>query len=345
MIRAFPACALIAVLAAPAALRGVPPDTSLDPVVRTVLSRDLGFSAKDIADLQAGRFVRRSLDSNAAGEFGVAGATLVHAPKAAFFDTVRDIVRFKRGPQVTEIGRFSPVPVAEDLAGLTVTKEDFDPASCRPGDCGIRLPADLIARLPHDIEVKAPNAQAQAALWLKHILLADVIAYTTGSAGRLTQYDDGSAPIRPVEDFDAVLAHTPAIGSLLPELPEHLRRFPAFRLADAENFLYWSKENFGSAPFITVTHVTLVCPSTRTCVMATKDVYSSRYIDASLAVAVASDAGGAHDGFFLVYANRSRVHALKGLFGGMRRSIVERRARGGLEESLKTIKAQLEAAR
>ena len=76
--------------------------------------------------------------------------------------------------------------------------------------------------------------------------------------------------------------------------------------------------------------------------MATKDVYSSRYIDASLAVAVASDAGGPHDGFFLIYANRSRVHALKGVLGGMRRSIVERRAGGGLDESLKAIKARLE---
>ena len=54
-----------------------------------------------------------------------------------------------------------------------------------------------------------------------------------------------------------------------------------------------------------------------------------------------TDAGDAA-AFSLVYDNRSRASALKGGFGGLRRSLAERRARGGLEESLKTIKMQLE---
>ena len=76
--------------------------------------------------------------------------------------------------------------------------------------------------------------------------------------------------------------------------------------------------------------------------MATKDVYSSRYIDASLALAIASDAVGTPDAFYLVYANRSRATALKGGMSWLRRSVAERRARGGLEESLRTIKIHLE---
>ena len=32
------------------------------------------------------------------------------------------------------------------------------------------------------------------------------------------------------------------------------------RMAGAEDFLYWSKEKFGIAPFITVTHVVIACP-------------------------------------------------------------------------------------
>ena len=159
----------------------------------------------------------------------------------------------------------------------------------------------------------------------------------------MTQFDDDPKPIRPLDQLDGVLANMPEIGALMPALPDYLMKFPDVRLPEAEEFLYWSKEKFGIDPFITVTHVTLVCRSASTCVMTTRDVYSSRYLDASLALAIATDVGGASpEAFELVYDNRSRANALKGGLGGLRRSIAERRARGGLEESLKAIKMQLE---
>jgi hypothetical protein len=40
--------------------------------------------------------------------------------------------------------------------------------------------------------------------------------------------------------------------------------------------------------------------------------------------------------------NRSRASALKGAFAGLRRSIVERRARGSIEENLRSLKLRLE---
>jgi len=94
--------------------------------------------------------------------------------------------------------------------------------------------------------------------------------------------------------------------------------------------------------FITVTHVTIVCPSATTCVMTTKDVYSSRYIDASLAITIATDTLETPAAFYLVYGNRSRANALKGRLSSLRRAIVERRARGSLEEHLRTLKLQME---
>jgi len=53
----------------------------------------------------------------------------------------------------------------------------------------------------------------------------------------------------------------------------------------------------------------------------------------------------AGDAIYVVYANRSRVNALRGLFSAMRKSLVERRARGTLEQSLVRLKARLEQAR
>ena len=312
-----------------------------DRALRDVLTHSLQFTASELAELQRGRAVKHGLDARAPGEFGVAGATKVAAAKRAFLDAARDIVRFKAGPEILEIGRFSAAPVIEDLAALTVDKADFDPSQCRVGDCTIRLPAAVIQRIAKEIDLRVATAKDEAASWFKQVLLADVQAYVSGAPGRFTEYNDSDRAIRPIEDFAGVLAATPAIGMLVPGLPEHLARFPSASLADTEDFLYWSKETFGPAPFISVTHVTIVCPTPRTCVMTTKDVYSTRYIDASLAVAVVTDSA-AGDAIYVVYANRSRVNALRGVFSAMRKSLVERRARGTLEQSLMRIKARLE---
>jgi hypothetical protein len=91
--------------------------------------------------------------------------------------------------------------------------------------------------------------------------------------------------------------------------------------------------------------VTLVCASAETCVMTTKDVYSSRYLDASLGLSIATDAEDVPNAFYLVYGNRFRANALKGAWSALRRTIVERRARGGLEESLRAAKNELETRR
>jgi len=307
----------------------------IDPTVRSVLTRDWRFGADDLAELQRGRIVRHSLDATAPGEMAVVGGVRVSGSKQTFIDLVRDIANFKRGPDVLAIGRFSNPPTLQDLASLTIDSDDFDASSCRVHDCDVRLPASVIERVPRG---------GDAGAFFKQAILDDVLAYEKGEThGRLLQYDDGEKPIRPVDEFDGLLRDTPALGALVPSLPDHFRRYPAEPIPADDDFLYWSKEKFGIAPFITVTHVTIACPSARTCVAATRDVYSSRYIDASLSISVATDAGSRPDGYYLIFANRSRANALKGGFAGLRRALAGRRARGALEENLRHVKARLES--
>jgi hypothetical protein len=327
------------VLAAAAGSAALAQSIEIEPVLRTVLTMHLRFSDRELNEIRQGRVAKHGLPSRAAGEVAVAGAVRIGAPKAAFFARVRDIAHFKNGPEVVQIGRFSNPPVLDDLAALTVSEDDFDAPSCRVGDCGIRLPAAAIERFAREIDYKAPDAPSRVSMLFKQILLEAVTAYVSG-AGQVTQYDDGSTPIRPNDEFQGILSAMPEIGALMPALPDHMRRFPSNRIPDAEDFLYWSKEKFGMAPFITVTHVTIACPSSFLCLMATRDVYSSRYLDASVALGIATDAGP--NAFDLVYDNRSRADALKGAFGGLRRALTERRARGGLEDNLKAVKMALE---
>jgi hypothetical protein len=332
---------LIVLLAAAVAIAAAPA-SDLQPELHTLLARDFRFSSSDVADLEKGKVVTHRLGATAAGEIAAVGAVRVKARKEAFVNRYRDIVQFKRGADVVQIGRFGSPPTLEDLAPLTIDKQDVDVRTCRVGNCDIRLPAETIARFQREINWKGRDADERAATLFKEVLLDNVRAYLSGGPGRIVQYDDDKRPVRPVDDFVGLLKSSPYIGELVPGLQNHLRTFPLNPLPGAEDFLYWSKEKFGLTPFITVTHVTITHPTPASFVIVSKDVYSSRYFDASLSLTIASEAVGAPDAFYLVYVNRSRANALKGTMSGLRRAIVERRAKGSLDENLKSTKSRLE---
>ena len=250
--------------------------SGIAPVIREVLSQDLKFSASELADLERGKIVKRALDKTSPGEIAVAGAVRVNASREKFLNRFRDIAQFKRGPAVLQIGRFSNPPAIGDLDALTVDKNDFDARSCRPRDCGIRLPAATIRRFQQEIDWKAPDADRRAVGLFKQVLLEEVRAYLAGSPNRFVQYDDDKRPVRPVEEFAGILANSPFLGTLVPGLPAHLAASGPNRLPGAEDFLYWSKESGGFAPFITVTHVTIARAADGSDVITSKDVYSSR---------------------------------------------------------------------
>jgi hypothetical protein len=273
-----PAIALAGVLLGAFPIASQVPPLRIDDVISHVLTRDLKFSSTDFADLERGRIVKRTLDGGASGEIAAVGATQIDVGIDEFLVRFRDIADFKRHENVLQVGRFSDPPTLDDLAGLTVDEEDLDGRNCRVGDCDVRMPAEDLARFRRDIDWSAPDAKQKAAALFKELLFKHVHAYWTGGPGRMMSYEDAKRPIHPAMEFVGVLNDSPYIGRLVPELPAHLTAFPKVRLAGAEDFLYWSKERFGFAPFITVTHVTIARTSSGSAVITSKDVYSSRYV-------------------------------------------------------------------
>jgi hypothetical protein len=328
------ACGVAAVDATPA--------SDLQPDLLNLVSSQLRLSARDVADLEAGRVVARGLPAAAPGEVAALGAIRIDVGRDVFLTRFRDIEHFKRGPEILEIGRFSTPPTLSDLGPLTLTRQDVDLQDCRVTDCDIRLPAQAIVRFQHEIDWNRRDAEGHAATLFKEVLLDHVRAYVSGEPGRMTEYDDDKRVVRPVEAFAGLMNNSPYVGSLVPGLSEHLVHYPTRPLSGAEDFLYWSKEKFGLTPFVTVTQVTIVPAGATSSVIASKDVYSSRYLDASLTLTVASDSVRTPSAFYLLYVNRSRASALKGAFAGLRHTIVERRTKSALEEQLRTLKARLE---
>jgi hypothetical protein len=322
---------------------GGQPVSDLQPALEAVLARELQFLPADLADLEHGRIVKHTLPPAAADEVGVVGAVRVHGSRDRLIAAYRDIVTFKKSDAVLEIGRFSDPTRSSDLDALTTNHDDFDLRGCKVADCDIRLPASGIERIAADVDWRRPDADTHASALFKQMLFEHVRSYETGAPGRITQYDDGRAPVLPQVAGEELISTSPYLDTLKPGLAAHVMCFWSSPLDGAEDFLYWSKEKFGFAPFISVTHVTIVRAGPHQSIATSRDVYSSRYIDGSLSLMIASDVVGDPESFYLVYVNRSRASALRGPMAGLRRSIIEHKAKGSLDGSLRQIKARIEA--
>ena len=86
-----------------------------------------------------------------------------------------------------------------------------------------------------------------------------------------------------------------------------------------------------------------LCVSTASCAGACPGAVGFDGLLPGTRLAIASPAAGVPSAFYLVYANRSRAAGLRGAFSALRRSIVERRAKNALEETLRSIRSRLES--
>ena len=116
--------------------------------------------------------------------------------------------------------------------------------------------------------------------------------------------------------------------------------------AGTTDLIYWSKERVARKSVISVTHLAIARQSSTSpaaYVAASKQLYASHYFESSLGLTIVlpvrSTSGTAS---YVVYTNRSRVDAFRGLFGGITRGIVRSRARGALANYL-DLKARLDA--
>jgi hypothetical protein len=101
----------------------------------------------------------------------------------------------------------------EDLAALTLPAKDITAlATCRPGDCDLKLSTAAMARFRNQVNWSSPNAAQQALDVVRALILELVRAYQANGNDALGQYDDGGDPLPVAEEFRALLAS----GNLLP---------------------------------------------------------------------------------------------------------------------------------
>ena len=173
---------------------------------------------------------------------------------------------------------------------------------------------------------------------MRQVLVELVNRYRENGDAALMTYVDGDRPLSLSNEFRSMVGSRPAILERFPNLYQHLLEFPSRPTEGIEDIVYWSKEKMGPAVIISVTHLAitrLVYGPEGAYAAASKQIYGSHYFDSSLGITVLLDVpDGSNPGMFMAYVNRSRLDALGGFFGGLKRTIVRSRTRSAMGASL-----------
>lgn len=315
--------------------------------VRALVQERLSFGAAELTMLDRGRPVAKTLRAGDRRDMAAVGSVRVDVPAHFFLERFVDIVSFKQSPMVRQIGKFSDPPRREDLATLAFEQEDLDELRrCRVGDCGIQLSADQIRRIQATVDWSKRDARAQANDVLREFLFENIESYRNSGNRALLEYANERVPLKINDELQLLVSHSHQMLAGVPEFSDALLSTTA-SLRGATEFIYWSKEQFGLKPVVSITHVIMYLPQrpdVPDVLIASKQIYASRYLGGSLAITLGVDAS--LDGvpsFYMVYANRTRPRALPKVIGGLVRRVAQGKARDGLEVQLQLTKDRLES--
>jgi hypothetical protein len=319
--------------------------TAQEPAGLYALLRQVAaFTAADLAAMDRGQPVARVLETERA-EVAIAGAVRIHAPRERILDRYRDVSHLAKSEMVLQVGRFSDAPKAEDLRPLVFEDYDLDALrECEPGDCAVRLSASTMTRFQQVVNWRAADWRTQAAALWRQVLAEYAAAYRANGDQALAEYHNKEEPLRLQEQFGILFRQSGFVTPFAPDLVRHLQEYPQFALPGTESFLYWSKDNFGLRPVVSISHVAIHRPPDGTKAQAafvgTKQIYATHYFDAALGITLALDDGAG--GSYMVVVNRCRTRSLTSRFRGFVRNIVQSRSRDGVEKVLRSTKEALE---
>jgi hypothetical protein len=317
----------------------------IPPRVSGILQDRLTLTPAELATIDRRRAVAKSLRIHDSREIAAAGAVRVDVPIEFFLKQFVDIVSFKRSPLVHQIGKFGETARLEDIQQLTFDSGDIDELKqCRVADCGIQLSADQIHRLHKSVDWSKPDARTRANQVLREMLVDYVGRYRREGNKALIEYANEKSPLKLEGEVKLLVDHSAGILAGLREFASALA--PGTGLEGAGEFIYWSKEQFGLKPVVSITHVLMYQPrrlDVPDVVIASKQIYASRYLGGSLAITLgARPSAAAPPSFYMAYVNRSRPRGFPPVIGGLVRRVAQGQMRDGLEEQLAVTKDRLE---
>ena len=304
------------------------------------------FTAEELARFDAGESVARAMTAGSEEVVAIA-AVKIHVPRDRVLDYYGQMISYVDGTTTLAFGRFSAPPTLDDVKDLSFDADEVDNLrSCKPGKCDIRLGGAALETLRTTVDWNAPDVVDRVNAFARKAATEYVAAYQSRGDAALVTYNDRAKPVSLQQQWRGIVGNAVYFQEFVPELKAYLEQYPAGSLAGARDVLYWAKENYGLKPVISIVHGVIYQPPSRAdrAFVVQKQIYASHYYDGSLAVAtVLSATENGRPVTYLVYANRSRGDLLRGGFGGVKRNVLQSQARKAAQETLATIKSQLEA--
>jgi hypothetical protein len=317
------------------------------PAPEEFLRAQMQLSPGQIAGIQKGKAFAKILPTSNPSDIFVSGVVYIHANPAAYLEFMQDMTRRKTVAGYLGAGEFSAPPMVEDLAGLSLERDDIeDLKNCRPGDCELQLPEESMEAARASLQWNSPDIAEQVTILAKRGIVRLLKEYQQGGDRALLTYRDKRDPIPPAEQFRSLLSHLELFPRYLPDLNRYLLQYPNSRPEQAQNVFYWEKVNFGLKPTIRVNHAIIYRTSGPEAVhaLAIKQLYATHYFQTALDLSfcVPSSEVPGEDGFYLITVKGSRQAGLTGVKGGLVRKVAVTRTRESLERALDSIRENLE---
>ena len=313
------------------------------------LQEQASMTADDLAAFESGQTITRVLPHHKKGELAVAAATRINVPLDFFVNAFRHLPTLERGPQTLIVREFSDPPRAADLQPLVLEPQDVkDLTQCGLGSCGVKLSAEMMQQIAMQIGDGVSANPALINNVFRKLLFQYVTTYLNKGDPALITYADKLPPVRSLNAFLGLLQEFALLRRDGPPLYKCLESYSGQRCPEIESLLYWSRAKFGLKPVLTVNDM-LTYKTVRNArpwvFLAIKQIYADHYFTASLGVVILvpqSDVPS-EPGLWVVYVNRSQTDGLAGLFGPVKRGVVEHKSRVTAQKDALELKSSLEA--
>ena len=307
------------------------------------------MTAEDLTAFESGQTITRVLPHHKKGELAVAAATRINVPLEFFVNAFRHLPTLERGPQTLIVSEFSDPPREADLQALALQPAEIkDLAQCTPGSCGVKLSAEMMQQLTTETAAASANQTALIDSVFRKLLFDYVTTYLSKGNSALITYADKLPPVRSLDAFLGLLQEFALLRRDGPPLYDCLESYSGPSCPEIESLLYWSSAKFGLKPVLTVNDM-LTYKTVRNgrpwVFLAVKQIYADHYFIASLGVVilVPQSEMTSEPGLWVVYVNRSQTDGLSGLFGPVKRGVVEHKSRATAQKDVLELKSSLEA--
>lgn len=327
-------CAMVVAAAASAIIHGQPAATL---TVEQLLTDRLGLSAAEVSQFAAGNVVTWPVPPTADNEIAAVGAIRAKGDLRRIVAWLRDIEAFMRAAGTVNVGAIADPATAADFARLNLDDVDFtDLQSCQPGKCEIRMPASFLKRFKSDVAWSSNAAQSQAAALTRTLVAEYVAAYQKGGDTALAAFH-GTGAVKQENEFQDLLRRSAKAWELAYPFTSYLETYPANAPAGTESRFYWTRDKTGRKSTLTLHHALIhELPGGRVLV-ADKQFYASRQIDAAVMIAFGAP-NADNTQFDLVVSVKARSGSISGVAGRVLRGRIEKEMREGLEIYLRWLR-------